>query len=130
MKDIVIQQYLLAGYLCMKQNAMALRDGGEVHPAFRSNWGTCANIAMYGRHIAVGYEITLEDEHAGVLHEYVQTHLSYAITQTMWPFGAAIYAKDKAWDNPQRLAFVDWAIGKIEQRIAELENTNGDNQSN
>lgn len=114
MKDIVIQQHLLAGYLWMKQNAMALRDGGEVHPAFRWNWGTCHTMRMYGAHLTPIGGDKLGDAHDSVLGEYIEEHMPHMIGYN-WPFGIA---NSTSWENPQRLAFVDWAIAKLQQEIA------------
>lgn len=100
---------------------MALRDGGEVHPAFRRDWGTCSIMWMYGEHRTPIGGDKLNAAHGIVLGEYVEEHLPDMVGYE-WPFGIAT---DTPWENPQRLAFIDWAITEVEQRVAELENTNG-----
>lgn len=116
---------LLEAYRWIKQNVLALRDGGDTHPVFVHRFASCANVSRYLArvqpvHNPGVYWQRMEE----LLKEFCeQPDVSPHVIQRMvrdvqWPLGHPD-CYGNIWEDPLRLRYIVWAISKLEGELNE-----------
>lgn len=125
---------LLEAYRWVKQNALALRDGGDIHPVFLPNFASCSNINRQLQRVQrINIPAVFWQRMEELLEEFCeQPDVSPNVVQrtvrdSNWPLGHPD-CYGNIWEDPLRLAYIDWAISKLEGELNEQSNNLGEHE--
>jgi len=123
MQHVEKVKLLLEAYLWVKQNAMALRDGGDTHHVFDPRFASCVNVSNYLERVHyTKHTVWYYDCMGKLLAEFcakpqvAMRRMVRLDCSENWPFGHPDN-HGPAWGDKIRLEYIDWVINKLEGEL-------------